>query len=66
MEFVTITHPYHPLKGQQVEVVRVLRGPDPDLIVRFPDGRHTAYAQTLDDLKAGYRYVAHGGVRLDG
>lgn len=47
MEFVTITHPYHPLNGQQVEVVRVLRGPDPDLIVRLPDGRHAAVAMSL-------------------
>ena len=32
--FVTITHPHHPLRGQRVEVVRVRRGADPDLIVR--------------------------------
>jgi len=47
LEFITIIHPYHPLNGQQVEVVRVLRGPDPDLIVRLPDGRHAAIAMSL-------------------
>jgi hypothetical protein len=47
LEFVTIIHPYHPLNGQQVEVVRVLRGPDPDLIVRHPDGRHAAISMSL-------------------
>ncbi len=47
MEFVTIIHPCHPLNGQQVEVVRVRRGPDPDLIVRLPDGRHAAVAMSL-------------------
>jgi Family of unknown function (DUF5372) len=42
---VTVTHPLHPLHGQQVEVVRVRRGADPDLIVRLPDGRHAAVAR---------------------
>jgi hypothetical protein len=47
LEFVTIIHPCHPLNGQQVEVVRVRRGSDPDLIVRLPDGRHAAVAMSL-------------------
>jgi hypothetical protein len=47
LEFVTIIHPCHPLNGQQVEVVRVRRGPDPDLIVRLPDGCHIAIAMSL-------------------
>jgi hypothetical protein len=47
LELVTITHPYHPLNGQQVEVVRVRRGLDPDLIVRLPDGRHAAVAMSM-------------------
>jgi hypothetical protein len=47
LEFVTIIHPYHPLNGQQVEVVRVRRGSDPDLIVRLPDGRHAAVAMSM-------------------
>ena len=47
LELVTITHPYHPLNGQQVEVVRVRRGLDPDLIVRLPDGRHAAIATSM-------------------
>jgi len=47
LEFVTIKHPCHPLNGQQVEVIRVRRGPDPDLIVRIPDGRHAAVALSL-------------------
>lgn len=43
---MTVTHPLHPLYGQPVEVVRVRRGVDPDLIVRLPDGRHAAIAQS--------------------
>ena len=29
-----VIHPHHPLYGQQVEIIRVRRGPDPDLIIR--------------------------------
>src|SRR3954451_16054158 len=47
--FVTITHPHHPLRGQRVEIVRLRRGVDPDLIVRFPDGRHAAIALSGTD-----------------
>jgi hypothetical protein len=43
---VTVSHPHHPLRGQRVEVVHVRRGADPDLIVRLPDGRHAAIAQS--------------------
>jgi hypothetical protein len=50
---VTITHPHHPLAGQQVEVIRIRRGPDPDLIVRLPDGTHAAIAMSwTDDVTA--------------
>jgi Family of unknown function (DUF5372) len=47
--FVTITHPHHPLRGQRVEVLRLRRGHDPDLIVRLPDGRHAAIALSSTD-----------------
>jgi Family of unknown function (DUF5372) len=47
--FVTITHPHHPLRGQRVEIVRIRRGNDPDLIVVAPDGRHTAIALSSTD-----------------
>ena len=43
---MTITHPYHPLCGQQVEVIRVRRGADPDLIVRLPSGIHATIAMS--------------------
>jgi Family of unknown function (DUF5372) len=46
---VTITHPHHPLFGQCVEIVRLRRGEDPDLIVRLPDGTHAAIALSLTD-----------------
>jgi hypothetical protein len=46
---VTITHPHHPLQGQRVEIVRIRRGNDPDLIVVTPDGRHTAIALSCTD-----------------
>ena len=44
---VTITHPFHPLRGQQVEVVNIRRGRDPDLIIRLPNGTHAAVAMSL-------------------
>jgi hypothetical protein len=44
--FVTVSHPHHPLRGQRVEVIHVRRGADTDLIVRLPDGRHAAIAQS--------------------
>jgi hypothetical protein len=46
---VTITHPFHPLRGQQVEVIYVRRGSDPDLIIRHPDGFHAAVAMSSTD-----------------
>jgi hypothetical protein len=49
--FVTITHPHHPLRGQRVEIVRIRRGNDPDLIVVAPDGRHTAIALSSTDYR---------------
>lgn len=44
-----MTHPHHPLQGQRVEIVRIRRGNDPDLIVVAPDGRHTAIALSSTD-----------------
>jgi Family of unknown function (DUF5372) len=46
---VTVTHPHHPLHGQKVEIIRIRRGADPDLIVRLPDGYHGAIAASLTD-----------------
>ncbi len=48
-EWVTVTHPHHPLHGQRVQLVRVRRGPDPDLIIRMSDGYHGAIAASLTD-----------------
>jgi Family of unknown function (DUF5372) len=44
-----VTHPHHPLYNQQVQLIRVRRGPDPDLIIRMPDGYHGAIAASLTD-----------------
>ena len=49
LEWVTVTHPHHPLHGQRVQIVRVRRGRDPDLIIRMPDGCHGAIAASLTD-----------------
>jgi Family of unknown function (DUF5372) len=49
---VTVTHPHHPLRGQRVEIVRIRRGNDPDLIVMSPDGRHTAIALSSTDYES--------------
>jgi hypothetical protein len=54
---VTVTHPHHPLYRQHVQLVRVRRGQDPDLIVRLPDGYHGAIAASLTDY-AGTAPVA--------
>src|SRR3954447_10742678 len=47
--FVTITHPHHPLRGQKVQIILLRRGLDPDLIVRLPDGHHSAIAMSGTD-----------------
>jgi hypothetical protein len=44
-----VTHPYHPLHSQRVLVIRIRRGPDPDLIIRMPDGYYAAIAASLTD-----------------
>ena len=44
-----MTHPHHPLYGQRVQLIRVRRGQDPDLIIRLPDGYHGAIAASLTD-----------------
>ena len=49
---MTIIHPHHPLRGQRVQIVRIRRGPDPDLIVRLPDGLHAAVAMSWTDYAA--------------
>src|SRR3954454_17374331 len=58
-ELVTITHPHHPLCGQQVAIVRVRRGEDPDLIVQLPDGTHAAIAMSCTDYLATSPPVPH-------
>src|SRR3989440_11775813 len=49
VEWVTVTHPHHPLHGQRVRLIRVRRGPDPDLLIRMPEGYHGAIAANLTD-----------------
>lgn len=46
---MTITHPHHPLHGQRVQIIRIRRGVDPDLVVRLPDGAHAAIAMSCTD-----------------
>src|SRR5207237_5059094 len=46
---VTITHPHHPLRGQQLSAVCVRHGASPDVIVRLPDGSHAAAALSATD-----------------
>jgi uncharacterized protein DUF5372 len=53
LEWVTVTHPHHPLYDQRVQLIRVRRGPDPDLIIRMPDGYHGAIAASLTDYAGG-------------
>jgi Family of unknown function (DUF5372) len=53
LEYVTITHPHHPLRGQRCAVVRIRRGLDPDVIVRLSDGSHAAIAMSWTDYGEG-------------
>ncbi len=46
---MTITHPHHPLQGQRCEIIRIRRGVDPDLVLRFTDGSHAAIAMSWTD-----------------
>ncbi len=46
---MTITHPYHPLCGQKVAVIRRKRGVNDTLIVRAPNGYHMAVALDSTD-----------------
>ena len=46
---MTITHPHHPLRGQQLPVICVRRGENPDIIVQLPDGSHAAVALSATD-----------------
>jgi hypothetical protein len=59
---VTITHPHHPLSGQHVDIVRIRRGPDPDLIIRLRDGTHTAIAMSWTDYAASPEPTPSAGV----
>ena len=58
MEYVTITHPHHPLWGQRRAVVFVRRGVDPDLILRLADGTHAAIAMSWTDAGEGQAFSA--------
>jgi hypothetical protein len=49
---VTITHPHHPLRGQQLPVICVRHGESPDVIVRLPDGSHAAVVLSATDYAA--------------
>jgi hypothetical protein len=44
-----MTHPHHPLRGQQLPVVCIRHGASPDVIVRLPDGSHAAVAVSATD-----------------
>jgi len=46
---VTITHPFHPWLDQQVKIIYVRRGVDPDMLVQRPDGRHVLVAMSWTD-----------------
>ena len=50
---MTITHPHHPLYGQQLPVDSVRRGENPDVIVRLPDGCHAGVALNATDWGGG-------------
>jgi hypothetical protein len=58
---VTITHPHHPLAGQQLPVVCFRHGERPDVIVRLPDGSHAGVELSATDHGAGCPAPVPGG-----
>ena len=50
--FVTITHLYHPLMGQKLELVRVPRTARSRLLVRHPEGRCFHIPREWTDFEA--------------
>jgi hypothetical protein len=49
---VTITHPFHPLHGQKLEVIKVLRGENSKIVVRLPNGKHSRMLREWTDYDA--------------
>ncbi len=69
-QFVTITHPFHPLRGRRLELLHIERGYDPDLLLRRPDGTlariamsATTFAAKADGLLAPPPLLDPGGLR---
>jgi Family of unknown function (DUF5372) len=56
---VLVTHPQHPLFGQQLQVVRTQQSinAELDLIVCLPDGTHAALAVSCTDYQVGHPIV---------
>lgn len=52
LQFVTITHPFHPLRGHRLELVRIERGDDPCLTLRRNDGLCLRIAMSATDFAA--------------
>ena len=51
-QFVTITHPFHPLRGRRLELLHIERGYDPDLLLRRPDGTLARIAMSATNFAA--------------
>jgi hypothetical protein len=50
--FVTVTHPYHPLRGQKLELVQIPRRVNSELLVRHPEGRSFRIPRDWTDYNA--------------
>lgn len=48
---VTVTHPFHPLRGQKLELVKVPRKANSKLTVRHPEGRAFRIPRDWTDLE---------------
>jgi hypothetical protein len=46
---VTITHPCHPLRGQQVEIIHLHQSAEPEIVVQLPDGLHARIPASWTD-----------------
>jgi hypothetical protein len=49
---VLITHPYHPLHGKRLEVVRILQGVRSGLMIRMPDGTQARVPRNWTDYES--------------
>lgn len=49
---VTVTHPFHPLHGKKLEIVKAPHAKGSKIVVRLPDGKHCRMPREWTDYDA--------------